>query len=283
MKALYPVVTSEDVSTIRGPSGYKTRDSKVYALLAAEKFFREQYFGFSYARKSLGEMDRAPIAAVVFDLVDLIMYMVRISPVSEPQTVEWWLKDFYRLHPNLRALHPNPQSWDERESELRDFSRWMSVRPYLHDIVIIATGTYRILPWDFRGNSDSTHFETLYSLDVSLWGYRLPGPEVLIGHPPIDPVSVVDGPIEEVDAAFVSSGPFKIRLTKNISDNLQLNVVKRELLVYWEDDFGLFNNTTDLSGIGQESKRPGRLDQYENGHGLGKFVLIHKLRFRLTK
>jgi hypothetical protein len=130
----------------------------------------------------------------------------------------------------------------------------------------IVSGLHVLDSWRFRlGNGDDRVRE-----DPDWARCTLPGPDLLVGLPPIDPASVPDGPIEELDAAFICSGPFKIRFTDWLNSHLQLNTVNRELLVYWEDN--LSEELTELGRKRSRSETPGKLQQFESGHVLGRLA-----------
>ena len=223
---------------------------KLYSLISALIFLTGPLFREYYSSATLGRTSRPPFGAVVLDLIDLAIYLARIDPSTAPKPVSEWLHDFLRFHPNLRSLD-STQPLDDQ---------WV-VRGYLSDLFrIIAGGRASVLGLDWNKSSTSAWADNA----------TFPGPSALLGAPPIDASSVPDGPIEELDAAFICSGPFKIRLTSRLENNLQLNTIRRELLVYWEADV----TATLYHYVRFRPPFPsiGHLQQFTKGHILARFV-----------
>jgi hypothetical protein len=235
-------------------SFYDRSNPKAGILLNTRDFFRHWFYDRNYCSKGLGTTSRAPIAAVVFDMIDLVTYLSKITTSSDPQPVSWFLEDFFRSHPNLRSLAPT-QALEHR---------WPAVCGFLYDLFDIVSGL-RVLD-SYRRFGHINGFDGVP--EEPDWARCiLPGADLLVGLPPIDPASVSDGPIEELDAAFICSGPFKMRFTSSLGSHLQLNTVERELLVYWEDNLSerLMVSGRKRSG----SSTPGKLRQFEeSGHVL---------------
>jgi len=243
---------------------YDLSNPRASMLSPVRRFCHDTFYTPYYCSKGLGTTSRAPIAAVVFDMIDLITYLSKIVPsLSAPQPLSLWLEDFLKSHPNLRSLPQTATAMTAVED------RWTAVSGFLYDLFCIVTGLRVGHHWKFGYlcGSDS------HVGEVPSWAhYILPGPDFLNGDPPIDGSSVSDGPIEELDAAFICSGPFKIRFTHRLGDHLQLNTVKRELLLYWEDD--LSNYLMFFGHKAQHHSKPGLFKRYE-GHVLRRFVHSH--------
>ena len=238
-------------------SFYDRSNPKASILLNTQYFCSYWFYRRNYCSKGLGTTSRPPIAALVFDMIDLVTYLSKITTSSDPQPVSWFLEDFLRSHPNLRSLAPTQALED----------RWPDVRGFLYDLFALVSGL-RVL--DFFSRCDIGNGYDMVREDPDWARCTLPGADLLVGLPPIDPASVSEGPIEELDAAFICSGPFKMRFTDRLDDHLQLNTVKRELLVYWEDN--LSEELTDLGRKHSGSETPGKLLQFESAHVLGRLA-----------
>jgi len=244
-------------------SGYDKSNCKSFILLAVEDFFRKTCFSYYYHNAALGSGSRASIAAVAFDMIDLITYLAAIDPSGEARSLEWWLQDFVQKNPGLRSLAP-AQTPDDI---------WIYTKGHIYELFCIVAGLRP--PLATSDNPFGQYART------KMWHYKLPGPEFLVGAPPIDPESVSDGPIEELDAAFICSGPFRIRFTNVLANNLKLNTVRRELLLYWEDNI---SGLTDFLGrSSRERTTPGMMDQFRDGHVLGKFPFLLVLSTLIRK
>jgi hypothetical protein len=237
-------------------SFYDLSNLKAGILQSIQGFFRYRFYDREYCSNGLGTTSRAPIAALMFDMIDLVTYLSKITASSDPQPVSWFLEDFLRSHPNLRSLAPTQALED----------RWPAVRGFLYDLFAIVSGLHVLDSSRFGLGNGYDRFRE----DPDWARCTLPGTDLLVGLPPIDPVSVSDGPIEELDAAFICSGPFKIRFTDGLNTHLQLNTVKRELLVYWEDN--LSQKLMDFGRKRSGSSAPGKLRQFESGHVLGRLA-----------
>jgi hypothetical protein len=235
-------------------------------LLETQAFLHYRFYQRHYCSKGLGTTSHAPIAAVAFDMIDLVTYLSKITTSSDQHTVSWFLEDFLHSHPNLRSLTPTQGLED----------RWPVVRGFLYDLFLIVAG----LKGCYYSETCGYDTQDLEPHEDPDWArFTLPGPDLLVGRPPIDPASVSDGPIEELDAAFICSGPFKMRFTNFLDRHLELNTVKSELLVYWEDTASRY-----LWALGRVPSRPTtphwpvdarQLQQYRAGHCLRGFVLSH--------
>jgi hypothetical protein len=64
-----------------------------------------------------------------------------------------------------------------------------------------------------------------------------PGPDLFVTRPSVSSSTIESGPLDDINAAFICSGPFKFKLTKNINEHLHLNA-KREINLYWENPLG---------------------------------------------
>jgi hypothetical protein len=246
----------EDRDRALSSSFFDRSNPKTGILRSTQDFIILWFYSRDYGNKGLGT-SRAPIAAVIFDMIDLVTYLSKITTSGDPHPVSWFLEDFLRSHPKLRSLPPTQTLQD----------RWPAVRGFLYDLFDVVSGL-RVL-------GSSSLFVRTNGLDWVTedpdWARcTLPGSDLLVGLPPVDPASVSDGPIEELDAAFICSGPFKMRFTSNLRAHLQLNTVKRELFVYWED-----NLSEELTHLGRKyswPSTPGKLQQFESGHVLGRLA-----------
>jgi hypothetical protein len=189
-------------------------------MIWVRNFVTEYVWEENYSSTVL-PMPRPPVAAVITDMLSLISFLKSSQTLLHSKSVVSWLKEFVRVT-SLCSIRQDDVDKD-----------WL-VRGYLADMFCVVAGCPSLpsggLPpsgygWDkHRGNK-----ETLIALDdettpAQLLFFNL--------EPPISAAaSDPSVSLEDLDASFILSGPFRFAVTHRIDRHLSLNSQNR-ILIY---------------------------------------------------
>jgi len=107
------------------PFNYDPLSLETYPLIWTEDMVTH-IMAQSYSPSILGKVAKAPMAAIVLDIIDLVTFLRSISSTTEPKPVAAWLTEFLHSH-RLRSI--NTESLDVN---------W-AVSGYLADMFTIVT------------------------------------------------------------------------------------------------------------------------------------------------
>jgi hypothetical protein len=212
------------------PFDYDTASLETYPLIWTEDM-AAHIMARSYSPSILGKFAKAPMAAIVLDIIDLVTYL-RSIPTTESKSVATWLTEFLDCH-RLRSI-----------PKTKDLDVNWAVKGYLADMFTIVTCFANVYSdWLRRGLNEPWNGGFFNELNKtrSSWVHvkKFPGPHLFLADPPIE--SITHGSLDDLNAGFICSGPFKFKLTKNINEHLQLSN-QREICLYWENPAGPADN-----------------------------------------
>ena len=193
---------------------------QTFPLLWAENFIISWVWRNEYSSSIIGSDTKPPMAAVVLDMIDLVNYL---KSISESKTIVDWLTEFVRKTP-LQSLVQHERIDEE----------WAG-RGYIADlfsIVACLECTSRGPPPVIAGLDQRKTLKVPMQYDTR----TIPGFGILIPSPkPVSNTALnLANSVDELQAAFIQSGPFKLKVTRKLAKHLCLNK-KSQLRVfqYW--------------------------------------------------
>jgi hypothetical protein len=174
-----------------------------------------------------------PLGAVVSDMLSMISFF-KSQQVSNPKSVVFWLKEFFHSTPGLYSI-PDIAFDDD----------W-PVRGYLVDMFSIVACCPVLerdgsLPTRYGLDNNRGNKETLVALDDQTTPAQL---LFFKGEPPVS--TAASDPsisLDDLDASFIHSGPFRFRNTRRSEEHLSLDS-QNHILIYfqiWRGDPGYFS------------------------------------------
>lgn len=197
------------------PFDYDSLSLETFPIINAERFYTKCGTTYPHSASVLGAKTRPSMATVVLDMIDLVAYFGSIASDIEPQAVSDWLSAFAKSY-QLKSISPD----DNIDKE------WL-IRGYLADMFSVVACL-----------NNSPDYRTERERDRS-WidQEKFPGPDLFVEKPPTALATPSEGPLDDLDAAFICSGAFTFLVTKNVREHLQLTH-NQEILIYWEDPRG---------------------------------------------
>lgn len=239
------------------PFDYDESNPLIYPLLWTEEFIVDNVWNDQYSKQVLGGNSRPPMYAVVLDMILLLQFLQK-NP-EKPRTVYDVLSEFAKSHRLLSVGHNIDIDWAAR-GYLADLFNIVTCVRYLarddRNSSIIKVHPAEILGWDYNEKGGPR-----------TWPERriFPGADSLrIPRPYYDPRQSM-GPLEDFNAAFICSGPFRFTFTTRLAEHLTFNQ-NREIRLFFDGEYSEFN----FPGFPGEVLKP--YEQHTLGRSLTKGI-----------
>jgi len=204
-------------------------------LTKCEDFCAQFIWNQNYSSAVLGP-DRPPMAAVAKDIMTLVNYFKDLG--QEPGCkVSTLLKGFIRCN-EIYCLEGQGDSWAARALLTDMFKIVIDVPEEVLEEIRKENVDEILEGLDANQCNPSPHTGGEKLAVATRWPEinYFPGGQILrLNELPLLDPSIISpyGSLQDIDARFILSGPFKIKLTRKFTQHLTLNE-KKELLVYWE-------------------------------------------------
>jgi hypothetical protein len=204
-------------------------------LLWTFRFATSCIYDWDYSSKVLGTKTRPPLAAVIMDMAELAKYLS--SPPTPPEP----LSTIFSRFVTERRL----KSVDFDNTLLGNAELKKGCISYVADLFkIISCCNIGFTEKSIWNKLDGWNFRLRAAEDgVPKWAKDItfPGPQYLVfggRRWPLKEPEELDTPLDEMDANFICSGPYKLTFASRVEEHLTFND-KREIRLYCGGKRGL--------------------------------------------
>jgi hypothetical protein len=230
------------------PFDYDLSDPSLYPLIWTEDFVQQCVWNENYSSPILGD-ERPPMYAIVLDMIDLINYFESQSS-SGQQTVATLLATYAKTTTSSRCF-------SNKDGQLN--VDWAS-RGFLADLLNLST-CVRFLARD----SSKSKRKQMHQAEIQGWNWNeevysrtwmenctFPGSGLLRLRTPYLHPHIGNGDwyetLDDLDASFICSGPFKFAFTTVLAEHLTLSP-HREIRLFFDCGFEEFTCPDFLGAV----------------------------------